>query len=215
MATSGFLDDTWHDRMYWIYSRLVARAALYGTKIPKAGQILVFDDTTTYALKAFAEPGGMSPKFVPGTGGYRLTADANDCEPTRTSAGRRRRSGRCKCRSAPGRWCWPAGRCSWPARPTWFPRTIPTPRWKAARARRSGPSPPPTDTSWPSIRLPSPPVFDGMAAAGGRLYLSAIDGTVVSLGGRQRSPGHSVTRDSGHGVARLLWSPKRRPNSGG
>ena len=30
-------------------------------------------------------------------------------------------------------------------------------------------------------RLDSPPVFDGMAAAGGRLYLSTMDGKVVCL----------------------------------
>jgi hypothetical protein len=32
-------------------------------------------------------------------------------------------------------------------------------------------------------KLPSPPVFDGVAAAAGRLYLSAMDGSVVCLGG--------------------------------
>ena len=65
MATSGFLDDTWHDRMYWLSSRRWPGRS-YGTAVPKAGQILVFDDSTTYALKAFAQPGGMSPKFGPG-----------------------------------------------------------------------------------------------------------------------------------------------------
>jgi outer membrane protein assembly factor BamB len=34
------------------------------------------------------------------------------------------------------------------------------------------------------VPLPSPPVFDGMAAAGGRLVLSTTDGTVVCLTGR-------------------------------
>ena len=34
------------------------------------------------------------------------------------------------------------------------------------------------------VRLASPPVFNGMAAAGGRLYVSLKDGTVVCLGGR-------------------------------
>jgi hypothetical protein len=31
--------------------------------------------------------------------------------------------------------------------------------------------------------LPSPPVFDGLAAAGGRLYMAAMDGKVVCFGG--------------------------------
>ena len=32
-------------------------------------------------------------------------------------------------------------------------------------------------------RLESPPVFDGMAAAGGRLFVSTLDGSVIALGG--------------------------------
>jgi hypothetical protein len=31
------------------------------------------------------------------------------------------------------------------------------------------------------VSLPTAPVFDGMAAAGGRLYLSLVDGSVVCL----------------------------------
>jgi hypothetical protein len=34
------------------------------------------------------------------------------------------------------------------------------------------------------LRLEAPPVFDGLAAAGGRLYLVGQDGTVVCLAGR-------------------------------
>ena len=34
-------------------------------------------------------------------------------------------------------------------------------------------------------KLDSPPVFDGMAAAGGRLYVSAMDGSVLCLGDRE------------------------------
>jgi hypothetical protein len=32
--------------------------------------------------------------------------------------------------------------------------------------------------------LSSPPVFDGMAAAGGRLYLSLMDGSILCLARR-------------------------------
>lgn len=34
------------------------------------------------------------------------------------------------------------------------------------------------------VRLDSPPVWDGISAAAGRLYVSLEDGTVVCLGGR-------------------------------
>jgi hypothetical protein len=32
------------------------------------------------------------------------------------------------------------------------------------------------------IPLPAPPVLDGMAAAGGRLYLSTVEGQIICLG---------------------------------
>ena len=74
MALSGFRDDTWHDRMFWIYGREWP-GRYWATSVPAAGQILVFDETAAYALKAFAERGGMSLKFVPGRAGYTLRAD--------------------------------------------------------------------------------------------------------------------------------------------
>jgi hypothetical protein len=183
MATSGFLDDTWHDRMYWTYSRLWPGRS-YGTTVPKAGQILVFDETTTYALKAFAEPGGMSPKFVPGTKGYRLTADANDCEPTRSLG-----------RAAPPKWSVSipiraramvlAGGTLFLAGP---PDVVPSEDPYAGLEGRRGAS------LWAvsaadgrklaEYPLDGVPVFDGMAAAGKRLYVSTTDGNVQCFSGR-------------------------------
>jgi len=188
MATSGFLDDTWHDRMYWLYSRLWPGRS-YGTVAPKAGQILIFDDTTTYALKAFAQPGGMSPKFVPGTKGYRLTADANDCEPTRSLT-----------RAMPPKWSVEvpvraramvlAGETLFLAGP---PDLVPAEDPYSALEGRKG------ATLWAvsaadgrrltACALPASPVFDGMAVASRQLYLSTIDGSVICLTGPQT--GHS------------------------
>jgi hypothetical protein len=37
--------------------------------------------------------------------------------------------------------------------------------------------------------LPAPPVFDGMSAAGGRLFVSTTSGEVVCYAGRARIPG--------------------------
>jgi outer membrane protein assembly factor BamB len=184
MPTSGFLDDTWHDRMYWIYSRFWPPGRTFSPKVPKAGQILVFDDTTTYALKAFAESGGMSPKFVPGTTGYRLTADANECEPTATFG-----------RAKPAKWSVQvpvraramvlAGATLLLAGPL---DVVPAEDPYGALDGRKG------ATLWAvstadgkksaEYPLASPPVFDGMAAAGGQVYLSTIDGTVVCLTGQ-------------------------------
>ena len=34
-----------------------------------------------------------------------------------------------------------------------------------------------------SYPLPSPPAFDGLSAAGGRLYLATLDGKLICFGG--------------------------------
>ena len=73
---SGFLDDTWFHRTQWRYCRAWPHWRFYGTwparvletgKAPKTGQILVFDDSTTYAVRRHRP--------------YVLYADGNDNEP--------------------------------------------------------------------------------------------------------------------------------------
>ena len=73
-------------------------------------------------------------------------------------------------------------RCSWPARPTSSIPTIPTPRSRAARAPGGGR----IGGGWKKLsetKLDSPPVFDGLIAARGRLFVSLEDGSVVCLAG--------------------------------
>jgi hypothetical protein len=52
VATGGFLDDTGFDRVYWMYSRRWP-GFYFAQQSPKAGQLVVFDDDTTYAVKYF------------------------------------------------------------------------------------------------------------------------------------------------------------------
>jgi len=79
MTTDGLLRKTWFNRMYWTYSdRWPGYYFTY--RGPKSGQILVFDDATTYALKVYTERRGHSPEFRPGSG-YKLIADRNTTEP--------------------------------------------------------------------------------------------------------------------------------------
>ncbi len=80
-ATGGFLDDTGYDRIYWMYGKRWPGFYL-AQQSPKAGQLLVFDDHTTYAVKYFYRRHQWSPLFVPEDQGYLLFADDNDNEPT-------------------------------------------------------------------------------------------------------------------------------------
>ena len=189
MRTGGLVDYEWFDRTFWVYSR---RWPGYyaASKAPKAGQILVFDDRAVYGLHVFTRTLFLSPAYEPG-GGCTLFADDVNSEPAlvltpyveRLSFSRGRSpSGRIWSRSVRGGWSWPARRSFWPVRATLYRPTTLSPRSRAAWARSSGRFQPPTARSLPNTSSKSAPVFDGLMAAAGRLYLSTVDGAVVCLG---------------------------------
>lgn len=80
ITTKGFLDDTWFNRTYWMYSRRWP-GFYFAQHAPKAGQLLVFDDATTYGVHVFRGRKTWSPVFRPGKMQYELFADDNDNEP--------------------------------------------------------------------------------------------------------------------------------------
>jgi hypothetical protein len=80
VATGGFLDDTGFDRIYWMYGRRWP-GFYFAQHAPKSGQLLVFDDSTVYAVKYFYRRIQWSPAFIPGEQGYVLYADDIDNEP--------------------------------------------------------------------------------------------------------------------------------------
>jgi hypothetical protein len=80
-ATGGFLDTTGSDRMFWMYSNWWP-GFTFAQYSPKAGQLVVFDNNTTYAVKYFYQRAPLSSAFTPGEKGYLLFADDNDNQPT-------------------------------------------------------------------------------------------------------------------------------------
>ncbi len=191
-ATSGFLDESWYNRTFWMYSEtwpgfyIAHRAA-------KTGQILCVDEEKTYAVQAYPSRNLQSPLFTPGKHGYLLFADDNDNEPVLPEYTRNVPKGIGFTRKDA---------------PVWF-------KWIPVRIRAmvaaenalfvAGP-PDVLDADDPmasfdgrrgaalwvvskndgqklaECKLDSPPVFDGMAAAAGRLYLSTLDGKVTCMG---------------------------------
>jgi len=79
-STSGFLDDEWYNRTFWMHSNIWPGFYL-ANQASKSGQLLVFNETTTFGVKAFWTRNRHSPMFFPGTKGYLLFADDNDNEP--------------------------------------------------------------------------------------------------------------------------------------
>jgi outer membrane protein assembly factor BamB len=213
-ATGGFLDDTGFDRVYWMYSRRWP-GFYFSQQAPKSGQLVVFDDTTTYAVKYFYRRIQWSPAFLPASQGYLLFADDNANEPILEEKGsavkaiewlpkeaatdKHRRGGRGVekgtgyARQHPAKW-----------------QTMIPLRARAmvlAKDRLIAAGPPDTvDPEDPfasfegrqgavihvyaadsgellkSCDLASPPVFDGMSAAGQKLFLATQDQKLICFG---------------------------------
>jgi outer membrane protein assembly factor BamB len=180
MASSGLLDDTWHDRTFWMHSRAWPGRHVFrfSSAAPKTGQILVFDESTTYAIKAFGHKGGMSPRHIPGQG-YSLIADANDNEPGKNFA-----------RSAPPQWNTLVplrARGLLLAGETLFlagcrdvlSEDDPTAAYDGRAEALLRVVAAADGKKLAEIKLNAPPVNDGMSAAGGKLFISSTDGSVT------------------------------------
>ena len=213
-ATGGFLDDSGYDRIFWMYSQRWPGFYL-AQHSPKAGQLVCFDDATTYAVKYFYRRHQWSPKFFPGDKGYLLFADDNDNQPGFLKKGkdagmlqwlpkeaakdRHRRGGQGVekgtgfVRHAPEKWQTMipvrvramvlAGDYLIVAGP---PDAIPSDDPLAAFEGRAGGVLQVFSASdgkqVASTKLSAPPAFDGMSAAGGRLYMATHDGKVICFG---------------------------------
>jgi len=224
-ATGGFLDDTNFDRIYWMYSKRWP-GFYFAQQAPKSGQLVVFDDKSTYAVKFFYRRHQWSPKFFPEDQGYLLFADANDNEPGFLKTAKGAKGGKGAKGSQGGgmlEWLPKESRSDSHRRGgqgvekgTGYVRHAP-PMWQTmipVRVRAmvlagdrlvvAGP-PDVIDPDDPLAafrgragavlqvraagdgallaeqRLPAPPVFDGLSASGGRLYLALEDGTVMCL----------------------------------
>ena len=191
-STSGFLDDAWYNRTYWMYSTswpgyyLAHRGA-------KTGQLLVVGPRKTYAVQAYPNRNLQSPLFTPGEKGYLLFADANDNEPVLSDETRETTKGWGFTRKKPPQWH------------QWVPVRIRAMVLAANHLFVAGP-PDVVDPDDPMAafdgrkgavlrvhsaadglvlaehQLEAPPVFDGLIAAGGRLYLSMTNGRLLCMG---------------------------------
>jgi len=194
ITTDGFLDKTWFNRTYWMHSR--RWPGYYFTyRGPKSGQILVFDDENTYALKVYTERRGHSPEFQPGSG-YRLIADRNTTRPVLDVMEIGAEKGRGFSRTELPIWnrrvpirahgmllankhLYLAGPPDLPAGAGAYEAMIGK---RGALFRVVA-----TDDgeSLAEFKMKEVPVFDGLIAAGERLYMATMDGTLICFGGKK------------------------------
>ncbi|MDP6542596.1 MAG: PQQ-binding-like beta-propeller repeat protein [Phycisphaerae bacterium] len=195
LATGGFLDTAWYNRTFWMYSETWPgfHHANWGAK---TGQLLTVDDKNTYAVQAYPRRNLQSPLFTPGKQGYMLFADDNDNEPIIPDYTRGVPKGIGFTRKAPPVWF------------KWVPLRIramvatdktlfvagapdvldPEDIMGAFEGRKGASLWAVSKTDGKKLaeyKLDFPPIFDGMIAADGRLFVVTIDGSIRCYGAKK------------------------------
>lgn len=179
IATSGLLDDTYAEGSFWTYSdRWPGWDRLIGN-VPGFGQLLVFDDHTTYGVNVFTERIAIRRGFTPGRHGYRLFAREHQQDSDSWS---QRLPIRIRAMVLAGQSLVIAGP----------PDRVPAEDPLAAFEGRCGAelvafSIGDGQRRW-DIPLEVPPVFDGLIAAQGRLYLTTTDSRLTCYAPSKSQP---------------------------
>jgi hypothetical protein len=166
-STAGLLDDSCFSRTGW--------------SVPGGGggaHLVVFTETASYAFGT-QRGGGFGGWFTPGTGAYRLSAV--DLKAAPAAGGRKARWSvsvpiRVRAMALAGETLLVAGA------PDVVDESDP---WAATEGRRGGVLRLVAADDGRTLaerRLDAPPVWDGLAVAGGCVYLSLADGRVLCLG---------------------------------
>jgi len=190
-STMGLLDDSWHNRQFWAYGRVV-------------GQSLVFRGNRAWAVKAYPSATRWT-RFNAGDG-YLVYLGDNANPPNDEAVRAELRRVKLQHPLFPGnrevplalrqdQFTWSvrvplrpvamvlAGETLWLAGP---PDLKDPAEATAALEGKKGALlwalSASDGTKLAELKLDAPPVFDGMAAAGGSLYISLKDGSVLCLG---------------------------------
>jgi hypothetical protein len=194
MPTGGFVDDSGFDRLFWIRGRSWP-GVHFAYAAPQQGEIMVFDDTTTYAAKTFRNVFSRSPYYAPGKDGNLIVADVAATEPevlkddvplSRAAMINRLLPWR---RAAPAKWevqlplrtraMVLAGEhlvlAGWPDK---VPESDPYAAFEGRLGAELKVIATQDGTEKASYVMKVSPVFDGLIAADGKLFMSLADGTV-------------------------------------
>ena len=174
MSTRGFLDDSYNEGTYWTYSARWPGWDRHMRKVPAYGQILAFDEERLYGVHVFTVSVRVRRGFYPGTKGYRLYARDHDAPKDKWSVWI---PVRVRAMVAADQKLFVAGP------PDVVPEEDPLAAFEGRRgaylwafSAKSG------KKLAECAKLDTLPVYDGLIAAKGMLYLSLKNGRLVCFG---------------------------------
>ncbi len=192
-STSGLLDDSGYNRTFWMYSARWPGYYRANEGAAKTGQMLVFDDRTTYGVKVYNKKDVRRPWFVPGTG-CEVFADHNDNEPVLEEKAANWDKGPGFSRSKPAKWA-----VKVPVRaqalvlagdklfvagaPDILKPDDPLASFEGRAGGKLWAMSAKDGRRLAEYELDSPPIFDGLIAARGRLYLCTKNGNLICFQG--------------------------------
>ena len=196
MPTSGFLDDSNFSRTFWTYTPYWP-GYFNGYLGPKSGQLLVFNENTTYGVKIYDHQNPKhfrSPFYTPGSGCV-LFADDNDAEPDFVNRGTEQRPKDDRVsfiRKTPPKWSVRlpiraralalAGEHLFIAGPMdVLPEDDPLASFEGRGETRLLVASTTDGKTLAEHKLAADAVFDALACADGKLYVSLTDGTLKCL----------------------------------
>ena len=211
-SNAGFLDTSGFNRSYWMVDDRWP-AFNFAHQSPKAGQIVVFDEKDTFAAKCYVRRNMLSPQGFPGTDGHYLVADDNKTRPVAVKSDGKGGPKFTRWLPQEGQLqtCWNLGVGFARAEPAKWISVLPVRIRAMVRTKNSLFVAGPPDVCEPDdpaaalegragavlmaidpangktgfeCKLDTPPVFDDISAAGGKLYLSSTDGSILCFGGK-------------------------------
>ena len=177
ISTRGLLDDSYNEGTFWTFSQRWPGWDRNMRNVPAYGQILSFDEDRLYGVHVFTESVRVRRGFFPGTKGYRLYARDHDAKKDRWSV---LIGVRVRAMVAAGEKLFVAGP------PDVVPDADPLAAFEGRRGALlwafSGQN---GEKLAEVAQLDALPVYDGLIATAGRLYVSMKDGRVVCFGRKE------------------------------
>ncbi len=183
ISSRGFLDDSYNEGTYWAFSKRWPGWDRHMGRIGAYGQIMVFNEKSVFGVHVFYTSVRVRRGFFPATKGYRLFAKNYD--PAQDEAEFKKTKDnwsvyipiRVRAMTLAADKLFVAGP------PDVIPEDDPLAAFEGRKGAHLWSVSASTGKKLAEVRrLESPPVFDGLIAARGRLYISTIDGAVRCFG---------------------------------